>query len=305
MIEQNDGAKIPGPEKCAIVALIGAPNAGKSTLLNTLLGQRLSITTHKAQTTRRNLRGVAIYGDTQIVFVDTPGIFKPEETMERAIVKQAWRGIEEADIVCLILDSARAIDENTKLIIEHLKKHEKRSCAILNKVDSIAKPKLIEQATLLAQYQYFDEIFMISALKNSGIEPMAAYLQLHAPLSPWLFDQDEVTDAPMRELAAEITREQLFIQLHEELPYVTKVETDSWKEEEGRGIVVHQTIYVCKESQKKIVIGDKATRLKSIGQRARQQIARRLDIERIHLYLHVKVRRDWVEGDFGKKITHK
>ncbi|MBS0236607.1 MAG: GTPase Era [Proteobacteria bacterium] len=286
-------------QKCAVIALIGAPNAGKSTLINTLVGQKIAIATHKAQTTRKNIRGIMFANtQTQLVFVDTPGIFKPDGLLEKSIVKEAWRALDGCDMVCLLIDANRKLDENYQIIIEHLKRQQIKSCAVLTKIDSLPKALLIEKALQLGQHECFEKIFMISALKKSGIQDMIEYLAQHSPASAWLYPEEELTDSPLREMAAEITREQVFLQLHQEIPYEMKVETDLWKDVEGV-VEIYQTLYVIKESQQKIVIGSKGQRLKSIGINARKQIQHRLGIPKVRLFLHVKVRPNWIENEAG------
>jgi GTPase len=264
--------------RAGFVALIGAPNAGKSTLLNALVGAKVSIVSRKVQTTRAQVRGIAIVGRTQIVFVDTPGIFRPKRRLDRAMVESAWGGAGDADLVALLVD-VRKWDEQPKALI-------------LNKVDTIEKPKLVEIAAALNERGRFDATFMIAALTGYGVPDMAAWVAARMPPGPWLYPEDQIADAPLRFLAAEITREKLFERLHDELPYRSTVETETWETKKDGSIKINQTIYVEREGQRKIVLGEGGSTIKAIGQAARREIAEAADAK-VHLFLFVKVREDW------------
>ncbi|MDP4594552.1 MAG: GTPase Era [Beijerinckiaceae bacterium] len=280
--------------RCGFVALIGAPNAGKSTLINRLVGVKVSIVSRKVQTTRSQIRGIVTRGAAQVIFVDTPGIFKPRRRLDRAMVKSAWGGAGDADIVCLLVDARKAGDEENTDIIENLAGQNRRRCLILNKIDTIERGKLLEIAERINAICPFEETYMISALDGSGVDSMAASLANKMHPGPWLYPEDQIADAPMRSLAAEITREKLFDRLHEELPYQLTVETEQWKDQPDGSARIEQTIYVTREGHKKIVIGEGGKNLKAIGTAARLEIAEAAD-QKVHLFLFVKVRDRWVD----------
>ena len=280
------------PTRCGYVALIGAPNAGKSTLVNRLVGAKVSIVSRKVQTTRFQMRGIAMEGPAQIVFVDTPGIFAPKRRLERAMVTNAWGGASDADVVALLVDVKRWPDEETDAILGRLGELKQRKVLILNKVDLIERSKLLEIAAKLNEGGLFGETFMVSALTGSGVDSLRRKLADMLPEGPWLFPEDEVSDAPLRLLAAEITREKLFERLHDELPYRSTVETEQWKTLKDGSARIEQTIYVERENQRMIVLGEKGRTIKSIGEAARKEIAEAAGTK-VHLFLFVKVRENW------------
>jgi GTP-binding protein Era len=280
--------------RCGFVALIGAPNAGKSTLLNTLVGAKISIVSRKVQTTRNLVRGIAIEGETQIIFVDTPGIFAPKRRLDRAMVDSAWGGAGDADAVCLLVDARKGVDEEVEAILARLKNLAAPKLLILNKIDVIERSKLLELAASLNQVLTFDETFMVSALTGDGLATFKERLAARTPVGPWLYPEDQISDAPLRALAAEITREKIFERLHDELPYQSTVETEQWKDMPDGSARVEQTIYVMREGHKKIVIGDGGRTIKAIGTAARKDIAAAAE-QTIHLFLFVKVRENWAD----------
>jgi len=282
------------PTRCGYVALIGAPNSGKSTLLNRLVGRKLAIVTPKAQTTRSRLLGIAIERATQIIFVDTPGIFAPRRRLDRAMVATAWSGAEDSDETLLLVDAARGLDPDTRRILDRLHERGRRSILALNKIDLIARRKLLGLAHSFSREGDFDPIFMISGLKGDGVEDVKRYLAVSLPQGPWLFPEDQLSDAPERLIAAEVTREQVFLQLHDELPYASTVETERWEDRSDGSVRIEQVIYVQRPGQRAIVLGEGGKRIKAIGARARAELERLLD-RRVHLFLFVKVREDWIE----------
>jgi GTP-binding protein Era len=282
------------PKRCGYVALVGAPNAGKSTLLNRLVGAKVAIVTPKVQTTRARLLGIALDGPAQLVFVDTPGIFAPKRRLERAMVAAAWVGAQDADLIILLIDAARAVGEDAERIVGGLRAAGRRAILAINKVDLVRPPKLLELADGLGREAIFDRVFMISGLTGSGVEDLRHYLASAVPEGPWLFPEDQLSDAPQRLLAAEITREQVFLQLHDELPYASTVETEAWEEFKDGSVKITQTIFVQRESQKAIVLGSKGSQVKRIGARARAELEQQLD-RRVHLFLFVKVREHWTD----------
>jgi GTPase len=284
----------PTQTRCGYVALIGAPNSGKSTLLNRLVGHKLAIVTPKAQTTRRRLLGIAIEGRTQIIFVDTPGIFRPRRRLDRAMVADAWSGADDADETVLLVDASRSIEEDTHRILDRLAEHGRKSILTLNKIDLVPRERLLGLADTLAREGYFDPIFMISGLKGDGVEDVKRHLADSLPEGPWLFPEDQLSDAPERLIAAEVTREQVFLQLHDEVPYASTVETEQWEDRPDGSARIEQVIYVQRPGQRAIVLGDGGSRIKSIGARARIELERLLQ-RRVHLFLFVKVRQNWVE----------
>jgi GTPase len=278
--------------RCAFVALIGAPNVGKSTLVNALVGTKVTIVSPKVQTTRTLVRGIAIEGQSQLVFVDTPGIFAPRRRLDRAMVTTAWTGAHDADIVALMIDAKRSIDEETDAILGKLKDVAARKLLILNKVDLVAKPNLLALADAANARVEFAATFMVSALTGDGLDEVKGWLAANAPPGPWHYPEDQVSDAPLRSLAAEITRERLFNRLHQELPYRSTVETDVWKELRDGAVRIEQTIYVERESQRKIILGKGGQSIKAIGAEARAEIAKIIE-QPVHLFLFVKVRENW------------
>ena len=282
------------PARCGYVALIGAPNAGKSTLLNRLVGQKLAIVTPKAQTTRNRLLGIAIEGPTQIVFVDTPGIFAPRRRLDRAMVAAAWSGAEDADEVMLLVDSSRGMDRDTRQILDRLAKRGRNSILTFNKIDLVSRDSLLGLTAAFSREGKFDPIFMISGLKGDGVEDVKRHLAAVLPVGPWLFPEDQLSDASQRVIAAEVTREQVLLQLHEELPYSSTVETENWEDRPDGSVRIEQAIYVQRPGQRAIILGERGQRIKAIGARARAKLEHMLD-RRVHLFLFVKVRQNWVE----------
>ena len=278
--------------KAGFVALIGAPNAGKSTLLNSLVGSKVSIVSRKVQTTRALVRGIAIEGEAQIVFVDTPGIFKPKRRLDRAMVTSAWGGAGDADVIALLLDARKGIDEEAEAILAKLPELKRPKVLILNKIDLIERSRLLEMAAKLNEAVPFAHTFMISALKGDGIETLKRQLAAMMPEGPWLYPEDQISDAPLRMLAAEITREKIYERLHEELPYQSTVETDQWQVRPDGSVRIEQTVFVERDSQRKIVLGKGGQTIKAIGQAARREIAEIAEAQ-VHLFLFVKVRENW------------
>ncbi len=289
------------PRRCRYIALGGAPNAGKSTLLNRLVGSKVSIVTPKVQTTRSRIIGIVIAGEAQLVFVDTPGIFAPKRRLERAKVAAAWGGLADADVIVLLVDTALcigrlkgAIDGDSLAIIKGLEKHRRQAILALNKIDLVKRPALLELAAALNAEGNFSDTFMISAFTGDGVEDMRAHLATIVPEGPWLYGEDQLSDIPLRLLAAEITREKAFLQLHQELPYALTVETEDWQERDDGAVRIEQTFYVRRQTQKAMVLGKGGTRIKSIGTAARAELER-LFGRRVHLFIHVKVRSDWID----------
>jgi GTP-binding protein Era len=280
-----------GPTRCGFVALIGAPNAGKSTLLNQLVGAKVSIVSHKVQTTRAIVRGIAVSGRTQVVFVDTPGIFRPKRRLDRAMVDTAWGGATDADAVALLVDARRGVDEEVGRIVDRLVDIVRPRILILNKVDLVRPESLLALAADLNARCPFEATFMVSALTGSGVGDVLAWFGNHLPEGPFLYPEDTISDLPMRMLAAEITREKVFLRLHDELPYSSTVETDSWTEQKN-GVRIEQTIFVERESQKKIVLGRNGATIKAISMAAREELQQILE-QPVHLFLFVKVRENW------------
>jgi len=278
--------------RCGFVALIGAPNSGKSTLTNALVGAKVSIVTHKAQTTRGPVRGLFLAGDSQVILVDTPGIFQPKRKLDRAMAQTAWDRAADADIVALVIDAARGLDNKLAPIIEHLPDIKRPTIAIFSKIDLVKKPDLLRLTAELLALKAFDEVFMVSALTGDGVGELKTYFAEAVAPGPWLFPEDQLSDASLRQTSAEITREKLFLRLHEELPYA--VETTEWKELRDGSIRIEQTIYVERESQRRIVLGAKGTMIKEIGSAARSEIAEIAGVP-VHLFLFVKVRERWGE----------
>ena len=278
--------------RCGFVALIGAPNAGKSTLINALVGSKVAIVTHKVQTTRTLVRGIAIAGDAQLIFVDTPGIFAPKRRLDVAMVTSAWAGAKDADIVCALLDAQRRLDEETQKLFEGLAGLRQPKVLILNKIDLVEKARLLTLAQDVNKLVPFTETFMISALGGDGVADVRQWLAARVPEGPWLYPEDQISDAPLRHLAAEITREKLYLRLHQELPYESAVETEQWQERKDGSVRIEQTIFVERESQRKIVLGKGGQTIKAIGSESRREIAAVLE-HPVHLFLFVKVREGW------------
>ena len=279
-------------QRCGFFALIGPPNAGKSTLLNQLVGNKVSIVTHKSQTTRSRILGIHLYDQTQLIFIDTPGIFSPKERLDRAMVRAAWDGAWEADEIILVVDAVSGIRDDLTAIIEKLKARKINAILVLNKVDIVARAKLLVLARACDAQGIFTDIFMISALKGRGLDDLRAHLAKRAPYGPWLFPADQVSDMPQRLLAAEITREKLFLNVHQELPYALQVTTESWTERKAGDVRIEQTITVQRDSQRAIILGKHGKRIKAISAAARKEIAEILQT-RVHLFLFVKVRENW------------
>lgn len=281
----------PDP-RCGVIALIGAPNAGKSTLLNQLVGAKVAIVTRKVQTTRARLRGIAIEGRSQLILVDTPGIFTPKRRLDRAMVEAAWGGYADADIALLLIDAAKGVGEEEDHILDRIGKGGRVIALVLNKIDRVPRKALLALAEDISGRADFDRVFMISALTGDGVAELRSYMGEKVPQGPWLFPQDQISDAPLRNAAAEITREKLYLRLHEELPYVSTVETTSWKVLKSGDIRIEQTIFVVRESQRKIVLGKGGETIKKISIEARKEIAEIAGAP-VHLFLFVKVRPKW------------
>jgi len=280
--------------RCGFVAIIGAPNVGKSTLVNALVGSKISIVTPKVQTTRTLIRGIAIEGDAQVILVDTPGIFAPRRRLDRAMVDSAWAGTRDADLVLLVIDANKGMQDDDEAIVAGLAGMRAVRVLVLNKIDLVAKPKLLDLAQALNDRAAFAATFMISARSADGVADLKSFLAAHVPAGPWLYPADQISDAPVRQFAAEVTREKLYLRLHQELPYQSAVETDAWKELKDGSVRVEQTIYVERESQRKIVLGRGGQTIKAIGAAARSEIA--AAVERpVHLFLFVKVREGWAD----------
>jgi GTP-binding protein Era len=278
--------------RCGFIALIGATNAGKSTLLNALVGSKISIVSHKVQTTRTLVRGITIEGQSQLVFIDTPGIFAPRRRLDRAMVTAAWSGAHDADLVGLLIDARKGIDDETQTILARLADLQRKRFLILNKIDLVEKPRLLELAAAANDHVKFDATFMISALTGSGVADLKTWLARQVPPGPWHYPPDQMSDVPLRQLAAEITREKLYQRLHQELPYQSTVETTQWKELRDGSVRIEQTILVERESQRKIVLGKGGQIVKAIGADARREIAEIIEAP-VHLFLFVKVREGW------------
>lgn len=282
------------PTRAGFVALIGAPNAGKSTLLNQLVGAKVSIVSRKVQTTRTQVRGIAMSGPTQIVFVDTPGIFAPKRRLDRAMVTSAWGGATDADLIGVLIDVQKFDQEENTRLLERLAELKQPKFLILNKVDTVAKEKLLAITAAVNERAEFETTFMIAALTGYGVKDVLSWLETRMPLGPWLYPEDQISDAPLRFLAAEITREKIFERLHDELPYRSTVETEQWQQRPDGSVRIEQTIYVEREGQRKIVLGEGGQTIKSIGQAARKEIAEAAEAT-VHLFLFVKVRENWAD----------
>lgn len=283
-----------GVLRCGIVAVVGAPNAGKSTLVNRLVGAKVSIVTHKVQTTRTRIRGIAMQGDAQIVFIDTPGIFVAKRRLERAMVQAAWASVEDADVALVIHDAGRSqISAETRQVIEGLAEARCEVVLVLNKVDLIRREKLLELASELSGMGTFSKVFMLSALNGDGTEDLMTYLTSRMPEGPWLFPEDQLSDLSLRMLAAEITREKLFLNLHQELPYALTVETESWEDFKDGSARVQQVIYVGREQHKAICLGKGGKTIRLVRQAAQKEMEAAFG-QPVHLFLFVKVRENWI-----------
>ena len=287
-----DHADVPAT-RCGFVALIGAPNVGKSTLINALVGAKISIVTPKVQTTRALIRGIAMQGPAQLIFVDTPGIFAPRRRLDRAMVGTAWVGAKDADVVALLIDARGGLAGDDEAILQGLSDiRSAKKLLVLNKIDLVAKPALLALVQSLNERTPFAATFMISALSGDGVSNLKEWLAENVPPGPWLYPEDQISDAPLRQLAAEITREKLYLRLHQELPYQSTVETETWTEHKDGSVRIEQTIYVERESQRKIVLGKGGASIKAIGAAARADIAAEIG-HPVHLFLFVKVREGW------------
>jgi GTPase len=287
-----DAAKPESDTRCGFVALIGAPNAGKSTLLNALVGSKVTIVSRKVQTTRALIRGIAIEGKSQLIFVDTPGIFTPRRRLDRAMVTTAWSGAHDADLVGVLIDARKGIEEESEAILDRLVDVKVAKILILNKIDVVPRDTLLSLTKAANEKAAFEATFMISALTGDGVADLKQWLAARMLPGPWLYPPDQMSDAPVRQLAAEITREKLFERLHQELPYHSTVETEVWKQLRHGDLRIEQTIYVERESQRKILLGKGGQTIKAIGEAARKEIAEIVDAK-VHLFLFVKVREGW------------
>lgn len=290
MTEETGTGEVP--TRSGFVALIGAPNAGKSTLINRLVGAKVSIVTHKVQTTRAIVRGIATRDTAQIVFMDTPGIFKPKRRLDEAMVTTAWGGAKDADIVMLLIDAERGLKGDADKILDQLARTMQPKILVLNKIDKVPVEKLLELSKMANERVAFERTFMVSALGGAGCDDILDYFAKTLPAGPWYYPEDQISDLPMRQLAAEITREKLYLRLHQELPYSSHVETEKWEEKPDGSVRIEQVIYIERESQKKIVLGSGGETIRSIGQASRRDLAEILE-QKVHLFLFVKVRENW------------
>ena len=281
-------------QKCGFVAIIGAPNAGKSTLLNQMVGAKVAIVTHKVQTTRTKVTGIGLHDETQLVFIDTPGIFAPKRRLDRAMVNAAWKGSEDAETTVLLVDAKKGVDEDVTRIIEGLKTAGRKAILVINKIDTIKRDMLLALAQKLNETELFTDTFMISALNGDGVMDLKSHLSDLAPAGPWMYPEDQISDITMRLLAAEITREKIYLRLHEELPYAITVETENWEERPDGSARIEQVIHVERDSQKGIVIGKGGKMLKLLGQLAREDMEENFG-RKVHLFLHVRVTEKWSE----------
>ena len=295
--------------RCGFVALLGAPNAGKSTLTNNFVGSKVSIVSPKAQTTRTTIKGIGVFENTQIIFLDTPGIFAPKRRLDKAMVVSAWGGVGDADIVALLVDAKRGFDDETKAIIEKLKQDKIEALLVLNKTDLVDDEKILKLCKELNEAYNFKETFMLSALNDKGCEDFYKYLADNLPQSPWYYPEEQMSDLPLKLLAAEVVREKLFLYLKQELPYAITVEPELWERRDDGSVRAEMTIYVERDGQKQIVLGRNGSMIKKIGQAARLELEREFE-DRIHLFLFVKVRPNWGDDperfkvwglEFGKK----
>jgi len=284
----------PLKSRCGFVAVLGAPNAGKSTLINELVGAKVSIVTHKVQTTRIRIMGIAKKDESQVVFIDTPGIFEPRRRLDRAMVEAAWRGANDADRIMLVVDAKRGMDRDTARIVTGLGKSKRTAVLVLNNIDLVARKDLLELAAEFNASGNFDETFMISALKGDGVADILSRLAGLLPKGPWMFPEDQLSDLPQRLMAAEVTREYLFLQTHQEVTDSATIETESWEEFKDGSVKIEQTIYVQRNSQKVIIVGKKGARLREIGASARQELTVMFG-RKVHLFIYVKVRDKWMD----------
>jgi GTPase len=294
MTDEPSTDAVPAATRCGFVALIGAPNVGKSTLVNALVGSKVTIVSRKVQTTRALIRGIVIENNAQIILVDTPGIFLPKRRLDRAMVSTAWSGAHDADLVCVLLDAKTGIDEEADAILERLATVRHEKILALNKIDLVPREKLLALAKAANDRLGFARTFMVSARSGDGVDDLRGALAQMVPPGPFHYPEDQMSDAPMRHLAAEITREKIFRQLHQELPYQSTVETDSWTERKDKSVRIEQTIFVERESQRKIVLGKGGATIKSIGADSRKELAEIVGVP-VHLFLFVKVRENWGE----------
>ena len=298
MNEPEPDPKTPDAElKCGFAAVIGEPNAGKSTLVNAMVGSKVSIVTHKVQTTRSRIRGIAVEGAAQIIFVDTPGLFRPRRRLDRAMVASAWAGVEDADVILLMVEAHRGLTEGVQAILDGLDKHlgpGRKVVLVINKIDRVKRDRLLALAAALNEKGAFTETFMISAEKGHGVADLRRWLAQNLPEGPWHYPEDQIADLPLRMIAAEITREKLTLRLHQELPYQMTVETESWEEKKDRSVRIAQIVYVARDGHKGIVLGNKGETIRQIGAEARAEIGKLLD-RKVHLFLTVKVRPGWLD----------
>lgn len=279
-------------QRSGFVALIGAPNAGKSTLMNQLVGSKISIVTHKVQTTRAVMRGIAIHNNCQIVFVDTPGIFAPRRRLDEAMVSTAWGSAKDADISVLLIDAERGLTEDVEKIVRDASQLTMPVVLLINKIDAVARENLLELTARLSEMGSFAKVFMVSALNGDGCTDFIDWLSETLPIGPFMYPEDQISDLPMRMLAAEVTREKLYLRLHQELPYASHVETEAWEERKDGSVKISQVIYVERQSQKKIVIGKNGETIKAISTAARKELSELVE-QPVHLFLFVKVRENW------------
>lgn len=289
-------AEAQTPTRCGFVALIGAPNAGKSTLLNALVGAKVAIVTHKVQTTRTRVTGIGMHDDlnAQLVFIDTPGIFEPKRRLDRAMVNAAWKGAEDAEETLLLIDAKKGFNDEVERIVKALKQANRKVHLAINKIDTVKRESLLALVAELNETGVFDEIFMISAKNGDGVADLKEFLAKGAPEGPWMYPEDQVADVTMRILAAEVTREKVYLRLHDELPYATTVETEKWDDRKDGSVRIEQVIHVQRETQKGIVIGKGGTMLKTLGQMAREELEEMLG-RKVHLFLHVRVTERWAD----------
>lgn len=292
MVNEVNVEDMDAPTRCGFVALLGAPNAGKSTITNNFVGSKVSIVSPKAQTTRTTVKGIGIWGNSQIIFLDTPGIFKPKRRLDRAMVASAWGGVSDADMTVLVVDAKRGFDDETKAIIQKLSENHIGAVLVLNKIDLVNEEKLLKLCAELNEAYPFKETFMISAMDGKGTDDFYQYLADNLPKSPWFYPEEQMSDLPLKLLAAEIVREKLFLYLRQELPYALTVEPELWERREDNSVRAEMTIYVERDSQKQIVLGRGGAMIKKIGQAARHELEDLLE-DRIHLFLFVKVRENW------------
>jgi len=281
-------------QRCGLVAVVGAPNAGKSTLVNQLVGAKVSIVTHKVQTTRTRIRGIAVQDDSQIVFIDTPGIFEASRRLERAMVQAAWAGVEDADLVLLVYDAGRkGISDDARKVIEGLAARAKRLVLVLNKIDLVKRERLLDLTAQLSALASFEEVFMVSALTGDGLADIMGYLADRMPAGPWLFPEDQLSDISLRMMAAELTREKLFLNLHQELPYALTVETEDWEEFQDGSVRINQTVYVAREQHKAMCLGKGGRTIRAVREATQAELQEALG-QVVHLFIFVKVRENWI-----------